>query len=81
MNKNNINLLVYSPTLESRIKYWFKFILFLIRYILFYLTKKNICACIKIFIGLFTDARVRNKNTDLICLFCLFVFFIVLHKK
>jgi hypothetical protein len=41
MNKNNINLLVYSPTPESGIKYWFKFILFLIRYILFYLAKKN----------------------------------------
>jgi len=41
MNKNNINLLVYSPTPESGIKYWFKFILFLICYILFYLAKKN----------------------------------------
>jgi hypothetical protein len=29
--KNNINLLVYSPTPESGIKYWFKFRLFLIR--------------------------------------------------
>jgi len=29
MNKNNINLLVYSPTPESGIKYYFKFILFL----------------------------------------------------
>jgi len=29
MNKNNINLPVYSPTPESGVKYWFKFILFL----------------------------------------------------
>jgi hypothetical protein len=34
MNKNNINLPVYSPMPESGVKYWFKFILFL--FILFY---------------------------------------------
>jgi hypothetical protein len=34
MNKNNINLPDYSPTLESGVKYWFKFILFL--FIIFY---------------------------------------------
>jgi len=42
MIKNNINLLVYSPTPESGIKYWFKFILFLF-VIFFYLEKKNMC--------------------------------------
>jgi hypothetical protein len=36
MNKYNINLLVYSPTPESGIKYWFKFVLFFIRYIYIY---------------------------------------------
>jgi len=41
MNKNNINLPVYSPTPESGVKYWFKFILFL--FILFYLSKKYMC--------------------------------------
>jgi len=35
----------------------------------------------KIFIGLFTDAIVRNKNTDLICLFCLFVFFLLYYLR
>jgi hypothetical protein len=44
MNKYNINLLVYSPTSESGIKYWFKFILFFIHYILLYI---YICACMK----------------------------------
>jgi hypothetical protein len=34
MDKNNINLLVYSPTPESGVKYWFKFILFL--FVIFY---------------------------------------------
>jgi len=72
MNKNNINLPVYSPTPESGVKYWFKFILFL--FILFYfIYKKNICACMKNkLIYLFTDARVRNKQkTD----------FFYLHEK
>jgi hypothetical protein len=41
MNKNNVNLLVYSPTLEWRIKYWFKFILFLFVIFYFYLARKN----------------------------------------
>jgi hypothetical protein len=43
MNKNNINLPVYSPTPESGVKYWFKFILFL--FILFYFIyqKKYMC--------------------------------------
>jgi len=40
MDKNNINLPVYSPTPESGVKYWFKFVLFFIRYILFYLARK-----------------------------------------
>jgi hypothetical protein len=40
MDKNNINLPVYSPTPESGVKYWFKFILIFIRYILFYLATK-----------------------------------------
>jgi hypothetical protein len=47
MNKYNINLLVYSPTLESGIKYWFKFILFFIRYILLYIYIVCVCACMK----------------------------------
>jgi hypothetical protein len=34
MDKNNINLPVYSPTPESGVKYWFKFILFL--FVIFY---------------------------------------------
>jgi hypothetical protein len=69
MNKNNINLPVYSPTPESGVKYWFKFILFL--FILFYfIYQKNICACMKNkLIYLFTDARVRNKQKKLIFLF------------
>jgi hypothetical protein len=40
MIKNNINLLVYSPTPESGIKYWFKFILFL--FVIFFLFRKKI---------------------------------------
>ena len=40
MIKNNINLLVYSPTPESGIKYWFKFILFL--FVIFFYLEKNI---------------------------------------
>ena len=40
MIKNNINLLVYSPTPESGIKYWFKFILFL--FVRFFLFRKKI---------------------------------------
>jgi len=39
MNKNNVNLLVYSLTPESGIKYRFKFIFFLF-VILFYLARK-----------------------------------------
>ena len=39
MNKNNINLLVYSPTPESGIKYWFKFILFL--FVIFYFIQQE----------------------------------------
>ena len=34
MNKNNINLPVYSSMPESGVKYWFKFILFL--FVIFY---------------------------------------------
>jgi hypothetical protein len=39
MNKNNINLLVYSPTPELGIKYWFKFILFL--FVIFYFIQQE----------------------------------------
>jgi len=41
MNKNNINLLVYLPTPESGVKYWFKFILFLFVIFYFYLARKK----------------------------------------
>jgi hypothetical protein len=69
MNKNNINLLDYSPTPESGVKYWFKFILFLFIILYFIYKKKHIYigACMKNkLIYLFTDARVRNKKKTLI---------------
>jgi hypothetical protein len=45
MDKNNINLLVYSPTPESGVKYWFKFILFLFVIFYFIYLKKKMCMC------------------------------------
>jgi len=69
MNKNNVNLLVYSLTPESEIKYRFKFILFLF-VILFYLARKikNMCMLKNkfIFIYLFTAKVGNKKNIDLI---------------
>jgi len=64
MNKNNINLPDYSPTPESGVKYWFKFILFLFIILYFFFIKYiYIGACMKNkLIYLFTDARVRNKK-------------------
>jgi hypothetical protein len=72
MNKNNINLPDYSPTPESGVKYWFKFILFLFIILYFIYKKKTyiyiyIGACMKNkLIYLFTDAKVRNKKKTLI---------------
>ena len=67
MNKNNVNLLVYSLTLESGIKniglnlYYF----YSVYFILFsQKNKKNMCMRKNqfIFIYLFTGARVGNKK-------------------
>ena len=71
MNKNNVNLLVYSPTPESGIKIPVSIYIIFIRCILFYLARKIKDMCMRknkfIIIYLFTGARVGNKkNIDVI---------------
>jgi hypothetical protein len=80
MNKNNINLPDYSPTPESGVKYWFKFILFL--FIIFYFIYQKIYiyigACLKNkLIYLFTYTRVRNKKIADLILFILFIYLFI----